>query len=463
VARFTEWWLLTLAGCAATLVPRLAQRGMFLDGVTYASIARNLAEGRGRFWEPFYTATIYPAFHEHPPLAFWLQSMWFRVLGDHWFVERAYCLAAAILIAVLIAVTWRAVERDGNSWLPIALWMLAPVVSWSIVGNLLETTVCLFVTAAVALVAVCRRSIAVAIVGGVGSGLSIVAAVLSKGPVGFFPLAAPVILTMLRDRRRTAVWSAAAQWTTVALCALALYAMPAAHDSLAKYIAQQIVAALSGRREVSDSSFTILIALVQGVWLPMGLAIAAIVAGARGWMRPAPEDRQVAIAFTLIGLAGTLPMLVSPKQTGHYLMPAVPFYAIGAAAFVARTMDAFARRVADSRGARTLRILSAVIAVGTVVAIWLPAVERDPARLADLDRLAPAAPRGETVGICPSSNADWLLHAWMQRRFQVSLDASDPGAHEWFLARIDDASDCRPRACAAASAGGGELMMMRCR
>src|SRR5439155_19118642 len=141
-SRTTEFRLLTLAGCAAALVPRLAHRGMFLDGVTYASIARNLAEGRGHFWEPFYTATIYPAFHEHPPLAFWLQSIWFRALGDHWFVERAYCLSAAVLIAALIAVTWRAVERDGNRWLPIAFWMLPPVVSWSIVGNLLETTVC---------------------------------------------------------------------------------------------------------------------------------------------------------------------------------------------------------------------------------------------------------------------------------------------------------------------------------
>src|SRR6185295_8024069 len=137
-SRTTEFRLLTAAIFAAALVPRLVHRGMFLDGVTYAAIARNLAEGRGRFWEPFYTATIYPAFHEHPPLAFWLQSLWFRVLGDHWYVERLYCLAAAMLIAALIAVTWRAIyadaaaeygERRDQEWLPIALWMVVPVAS----------------------------------------------------------------------------------------------------------------------------------------------------------------------------------------------------------------------------------------------------------------------------------------------------------------------------------------------
>ena len=70
--------LLTLAALAAALVPRLAQRGMFVDGVTYAAIARNLAEGRGTFWSPHYTATLYSIFHEHPPLGLWLESLWFR-------------------------------------------------------------------------------------------------------------------------------------------------------------------------------------------------------------------------------------------------------------------------------------------------------------------------------------------------------------------------------------------------
>ena len=99
--------ILTAAALAAAIVPRLAQRGMFVDGVTYASIARNLSEGRGSFWSPSYTATVYPQFHEHPPFGFWLQSWWFRVLGDHLFVERAYSLAAAIGTALLIALIWR--------------------------------------------------------------------------------------------------------------------------------------------------------------------------------------------------------------------------------------------------------------------------------------------------------------------------------------------------------------------
>src|SRR5262245_10789693 len=252
---------------------------MFLDGVTYASIARNMAEGRGRFWEPFYTATLYPAFHEHPPLAFWLQSLWFRAFGDRWFVERLYCLAAAAIIAALITVTWRATfaaqrERADQEWLAIGLWMLAPVVSWSIVGNLLETTVAVFVTAdAAAIVTRPVTPLAAALIRGSISGLCILGAVLSKGPVGLFPLASPIVLAWcLPDRRRSSLWCAAGQWVTFAVCVAVLFAMPAARDSLTKYFDQQLVTSLAGRREVSASSFAIVIELLQGVCLAIAIA-----------------------------------------------------------------------------------------------------------------------------------------------------------------------------------------------
>src|SRR5262245_45890782 len=104
----------TAAVFVVATVPRLAHRGMFVDGVTYAAIARNVALGRGGFWTPFYTATVYPEFHDHPPLGFWLQSLWFRVLGDHLYVERLYSLAVATATAGLIAIIWRRMHLSNG-------------------------------------------------------------------------------------------------------------------------------------------------------------------------------------------------------------------------------------------------------------------------------------------------------------------------------------------------------------
>ena len=109
---------------------------MFFDGITFASIARNLAEGRGRFWEPSYTATIYPAFYEHPPLGFWLQSLWFRALGDHWLSNG--CLASPPVCHrtpdhLHLALLRTSDAADGPArdyeWLPVAFWIAVPVVS----------------------------------------------------------------------------------------------------------------------------------------------------------------------------------------------------------------------------------------------------------------------------------------------------------------------------------------------
>jgi len=67
---------------------RLFAEGMFVDGVTYAAISRNLANGLGSFWEPHFSATLDTQFHGHPPLALGMQSLAFRVFGDSLLVER---------------------------------------------------------------------------------------------------------------------------------------------------------------------------------------------------------------------------------------------------------------------------------------------------------------------------------------------------------------------------------------
>ncbi len=236
-----------VAVMTAAVLPRLAHRGMFVDGVTYASIARNLAEGRGTFWEPSYTATIYPRFFEHPPLGFWLQSLWFRVFGDHLFVERAYAAVAALVTAALIALIWRTLNATTSEknygWLPVLLWIAVPIVSWAVVGNLLEVTVSVFTILAVACVvfAALSTSTAAAVGWGIASGLAVIGAFLTKGPVGLFPLAAPVLLAAIPASRpgsayRRPAVTLAGQWAVAALGIAVLLSMPLARSSLGQYL-----------------------------------------------------------------------------------------------------------------------------------------------------------------------------------------------------------------------------------
>ena len=150
---------------------------------------------------------------------------------------------------------------------------------------------------------------------------------------------------------------------------------------------------------------------------------------ARGrYVRPRQPQSAQAAALFLLGLAGTLPIIASVKQAGHYLVPAVPLYALAAATFFAPTMAALSERLAAAARDRFVNSMSAVVLLAAIGVSFVPALGRDQPRLTDLDVLAASVPRGMTIGICPESNGDWGLHAWFERRFGVSLDAAHGAA-----------------------------------
>jgi 4-amino-4-deoxy-L-arabinose transferase-like glycosyltransferase len=198
-------WLLTAAIIAFRLLPGLARPGMFFDGVTHAAIARNMAAGTGDFWHPVFSPADGAGYHEQPPLGFWLESLFFRALGDHFWVEKLFSAVIALATAAAIAAIWRRLageraELRNLDWLPVALWAAMPGWGWMFGNNMLENTLGLFTTLAVYAILrasdtrgstshVARRSLCLAL-----GAACIVAGVLSKGPVGLFPLATPLAM-----------------------------------------------------------------------------------------------------------------------------------------------------------------------------------------------------------------------------------------------------------------------------
>ena len=142
-------------GVAALLIaltlPRMAQRGMFGDGLLYATIARNLSIGSGSLWAPRYTETAWAEFYEHPPLGLALEAAAFWLLGDHLIVERAFSLIVFGLHALVIAMIWRRVQPAALDWLPLLFWLVPSIVTWGAVNNMLENTQALFTSIAILL------------------------------------------------------------------------------------------------------------------------------------------------------------------------------------------------------------------------------------------------------------------------------------------------------------------------
>ena len=124
--------------------------GMFMDGLLYADISRNLAAGLGSFWKPHLTQTLFNEFYEHPPLAFGLQSLFFSLLGDSIYVERLYSFLTYLIVGYLIVVIWSKFTGEKRTgWMPLFLWITTSGVAWAAANNMLENTMTVFVCCAV--------------------------------------------------------------------------------------------------------------------------------------------------------------------------------------------------------------------------------------------------------------------------------------------------------------------------
>ncbi|MFA7410019.1 MAG: glycosyltransferase family 39 protein, partial [Bacteroidales bacterium] len=257
------FWLLTALAFAGLLLPFLFHDGMFLDGLTYASISRNMSEGIGSLWKPHYTATLYPSFYEHPPLVFGIQSLFFRVLGDGIMTERLYSLSTALMTVWGIVAIWKLFSRDTRlanySWLPVLLWIMTPVVFWSYRNNMLENTLTPFTLFAIWFL--CKATLTGRYWWLLPASLLIFASFLSKGPVGLFPLVTiPVYALSVKKifDLKDLSFSTLAILLPIFFLLILFWVAPDAKISLQNYLNSQLIPSLSGSREVTSASrFTI--------------------------------------------------------------------------------------------------------------------------------------------------------------------------------------------------------------
>ena len=141
------YFIIVFALLLGVSAPALFSDGMFMDGLIYATVAKNLANGIGTFWYLQFSETLFPAFHEHPPLAIAMQSVLFRIFGDSIYIERFYSLFTFIITGFIIFFIWKQVSGKKNTslaWLPLFFWISIPLTTWSCANNMLENTLMIF-------------------------------------------------------------------------------------------------------------------------------------------------------------------------------------------------------------------------------------------------------------------------------------------------------------------------------
>ena len=453
--RHLPFWLLTAAIVCGLTLPRLVAEGMFLDGMIYAAISRNMAFGHGSLWKPYFSETLFAGFFaDHPPLVFWIQSMFFRVLGDHFLVEALYSFATAVCAAILIVVLWRRLtvgrrELSKLSWFAVFFWAAVPQVCWSYSNNMLENTLTVFMLGSVFLLMKGlmdgrRRALYVVL-----AGIIICLGALSKGPLAFFPVAT-IGLYRLIVRRIT--FRAALGYSFLLVIAIGavfaiLWSGEDARANISRYVEVQLAPSLQGRRTAVGSRFSIVGDLAAELAIMMILCAALFAIGRTRLVlrKPADGPWRHGLLMIALGAAGSLPLIASPRQNAFYMIPAFPFYSIGFALLVSPVVSALVERIRlESRRFRYL-----VFASGAILAIVLALSfaktgkpERGGGLAKDVKRIVQIVPKNSVVSICESMNDNWGVFALFARYGSISLDW-EKSSHEFAVTegncRLSDA------------------------
>lgn len=413
----------------------LLTTGMFMDGLIYGNVADNMASGACTFWHPSHSPSLHPDFYEHPPLVMGLLALFYKLLGTHVWVTRLFTMATAGLTAWLMVRLWQHLgyaRRTG--WLALLLWVLVPAMSRNAHDNMLECTMAIFVMAAV----LCllhlgsRRRLLWAALGGV----MLYGAFLCKGFTGLYPFALPMIVWVVdlclgNHRRWGQALMLAAADTLMAVGAFALCVaatgllFPEAVTYFEQYLSHQVLGNLD--TPIVDNRWTIVWNFVEQtlvVW-----AVVLLVAGigvATKTSKPSRKDwRNFAICL-LLGLSGVLPIAISLKQHGFYILTVYPIVACGAGALVQGPVSAWT----DRGGVRLHRVLAAVAIIAATGAVALNAAHygkpgRDVALQEDMRLIVPRLAEGEQVGMPISMAQEWSLYAYYYREKHVDLARID--------------------------------------
>lgn len=401
--------------------------GMFMDGAIYACLSRNMAEGQGGCWSPYFSVAE-PVFRGHLPLAFCLQSLFFRLLGDTPYTEAFYTLVLMGASAALLhGLARRSLgeELRQAAFVPWLLMACTPLFLWSVSNNLLENTVLFFdICALYALVRALGGGGTKAFLWATGAGLATLAALLSKGPVGLYVLAAPVVLGGWR------AWRLALGMLGGLLVPLALlYAgSDQARQALEGYVRVQLLGSWLGGTGTVPARWFIIVRSLQELlpillWAALGLGYA--------WRRRVRPSKD-ALPWCLLGLCGVLPIMVSTKQSGFYMLPALPCFAMAAALLCAPVVLDLVQGFAKT--ARFLAFL--LLATGLGLSLYAAGrYSRDADKIQAVKALIPQIPKNSLLLLPPDQphlHYDWALHAYLQRygHWGLTLDTANEAAIE---------------------------------
>lgn len=417
-------------------IPSFITEGMFFDGLTYSSISRNLSIDEGSIFSLKYTETLKTPFYEHPPIFFIVQSYYFKIIGDYYFTEKLFCFSFLVINLLLLILIVKSttkelfkIEIDPRGKYHILLLLLCtPIIIWTYRNNLLEILVTTFTLLSILFFILSTfkgNSKLKNLFAVLFSVLSLFLAVGVKGLVASFPLIVPICIFLFLDKAQRSRISIniILFYSLIFIILYVLYYLILNNKELAiyygEYVNNQLIKSLIGQREVTTDRLVIIKALAINIILPVVLTTLTLFKNIPLKSTKNSDFRRIALFFIVIGMAASLPILLSPKQRDFYIMPSIPFYILGLYfMFYSRFMLAFSY-LANLRLFMFYRVILLASLIVPLSYFYF-GMNRDHDLIEEVKKISKTY-SNETICIDKEKFNDWRLHAYFHRYGQISL------------------------------------------
>jgi hypothetical protein len=392
------------------IITKLFTIGVFVDGMTYASISRNLAEGYGSYFKPLYTLTIYNEFYEHPPLQFILESLFFKIFKDHFWTEKLYSVIVGFLSLICCSIIVRIINKFENLKLPLfsASFVLisTPLTSWIILSNMLENTLVLFLLLSFIflLLSIYKNPLLSLI-----SGFFLFFSFFTKGPVCLFI----IILPFLYFRKTPFI-----KILFILLLLISGFLVLLLNEDVLNYLKiyfkNQVLSSILGHREIVGNRYDPILKTIKEIIVP---SLFLFIISISKHLKVHFDD--LTKKFFILSVSGILPLTISPKQMDWYVYPSFPFFSITISLIFRDSLW----EIEKFFKLKLIKILSIIVLIFSVlisIKNYSKIIKYQEFHI-DFKNFKPSSQK--VVGVCPKSLInDWVLIALSQRYLKFSFD-----------------------------------------
>ncbi len=437
--------IFTAAVFVALILPTSLQDGMFMDGLIYASVSHNLSQGIGSPWFLKFSDTYWSLYSEQLPLFFWIQSFFYKILGSSIYTERIFCFIMAIISAFNISLIWKTIHPSDiavkkHEWLPILFWIITPVSFWTFTHNVQEVLMTVFATASVYFILkglIKKQQIIVNILLG---GLFIFLCSFCKGFQGLFPLVAVFIYWMIFRNfsfLKNIIYSTILI-SVPAFIYLFLFLNETSFESISNFANNRLVRTFTNpAATTTDNRFKLIIRLFNEL-IPCMIVSGLIFLWTKKHIKEQiiQPDWKYFSFFILLGLSGSLPLIVTLEQRGFYLATSLPFFALGFACLIQPYFSSISKTIKVGRPIfKWSKKISIVLFLTVIIFSFLQVgkTKRDHDRLHDVYAIGEKLPRFSKIDVLPIVIHDYAFGAYLVRHYNISLDFDPTSDNEFYL------------------------------